>query len=90
MIQCWRIFHGESPISPADLFVPPPSTRTRGHCFKVAVRHSSVEARRRFFSLRVVADWNKLPESVVTATSVSCFKSRLLSFRREKHFQFME
>ena len=26
------------------------------------------------FTVRIVADWNSLPDAVVTATSVSCFK----------------
>ena len=90
MIQCWRIFHGESPIAPEDIFALSAPSFTRGHCFKIASQHSSVEARRRFFSLRVVEPWNGLPERVVLAQSVSAFKGLLLSFRREKHFEFQE
>ena len=26
------------------------------------------------FTVRIAADWNSLPDAVVTATSVSCFK----------------
>ena len=37
---------------------------------------------RRFFSNRIVDDWNNLPEQVVDATSVNNFKDR--------HDKFME
>ena len=90
MIQCWRIFHGQSPIAPEDIFVFSVPSFTRGHCFKIASQHSTVEARRRFFSLRVTESWNKLPEKVVLAQSVSTFKNLLLSYRREKHFEFLD
>ena len=50
---------------------------TRGHCCKLETRRSRLELRRNFFSQRVVAPWNKLPESVVTAESVNAFKNRL-------------
>jgi len=32
------------------------------------------------FHNRVINFWNKMPDSVVLATSISCFKRRLLSF----------
>jgi len=40
---------------------------------------SRVTARQNFFSVRVVQLWNKLPEEVVSANSVSAFISRLNS-----------
>ena len=40
---------------------------------------SRVTARQIFFSVRVVQLWNKLPEEVVSASSVSAFISRLNS-----------
>jgi len=40
---------------------------------------SRVTARQNVFSVRVVQLWNKLPEEVVSASSVSAFISRLNS-----------
>jgi len=40
---------------------------------------SRVTVRQNFFSVRVVQLWNKLPEEVVSASSVSAFISRLNS-----------
>jgi len=40
---------------------------------------SRVLARQNFFSVRVVQVWNNLPNEVVSATSVSAFRSLLNS-----------
>ena len=48
---------------------------------KLYYPYSRVTARQIFFSVRVVELWNKLPEEVVSASSVSAFISRLNSMR---------
>jgi hypothetical protein len=53
---------------------------TRGHSLKLAKGHCRLNVRSNYFSHRVVNVWNSLPESVVSATSVNCFKSRLDAF----------
>ena len=50
---------------------------TRGHELKLYTRRSRLELRKNFFIQRVVAHWNKLPESVVMAETVNTFKNRL-------------
>src|SRR5208282_235088 len=50
--------------------------RTRGHALKLWKRECRSQLRSNFFSMRIVNMWNSLPESVVTATSVNCFKGR--------------
>ena len=76
LIQVWKIVHELSPIPPTVL---PRSNegRTRGHPYKLMVFRAETEARRRFFTNRVVTYWNNLPAEVVTSTSVAMFKSRL-------------
>jgi len=49
----------------------------RGHTIKLVVTRSRLDIRKYFFSQRVVAEWNRLPEHVVTAPSVNTFKNRL-------------
>ena len=53
------------------------SISTRGNSMKLFYPDSRVTARQHFFSVRVVQLWNKLPEEVVSAGSVSAFISRL-------------
>ena len=77
LIKCWKIFHGQSSIAPSVLFTLSSVTSTRGHRFKIAKPHVSVECRRRFFSVRCIDVWNSLPDYVVGADSVDIFKRGL-------------
>ena len=77
MIQCWKIFNGKSHISPTDLFQLAPQSSTRGHCFKIFVPTTHTDVRKRFFNVRCIPTWNALPQQIVTATSLSCFKKLL-------------
>ena len=55
--------------------------RSRGHNFRLIVKHSRTRLRQSFFGRRVVEPWNKLPIDVVAAESLASFKSKL-----DKHF----
>lgn len=79
MIYCWKLFQGLSPLTLEHFFAPSPNVGTRGHPHKLFVPHSSTEARRRFFSHRIIADWNALPRCVVESSSLGMFKNRLAS-----------
>ena len=52
----------------------------RGHSLKMFKPRCHSVLRRSSFSLRIVDEWNSLPESVVTATSVNDFKNKLDKF----------
>jgi len=47
---------------------------TRGHTFKLKKRDCKKSVRLNFLSYRIVNFWNSLPESVVSAPLVNCFK----------------
>ena len=47
---------------------------------RIFKRRSNTVLRRRFFSNRIVDNWNSLPEQVVDATSVNNFKDRYDKF----------
>jgi len=49
---------------------------TRGHTFKLKKRDCRTSVRQNFFIYRTVNFWNSLPDSVVSAPSVNCFKHR--------------
>ena len=88
LIKCWKIFHSESFLSPEDLFIMAPYAPTRGHRYKIAHQHSSIDYRTRFFSLRCAGLWNNLPDSVVSLNSLSAFKSALHSAIPDILFDF--
>jgi len=50
---------------------------TRGHTFKLFLPESRVNCRQHFFTVRIVAVWNSLPDEVVSADSLSVFIRRL-------------
>ena len=53
-IKYFKIFNYLSLISLADLFILSPTSRTRGHRFKILKPHVSIESRRRYSSVRCI------------------------------------
>jgi len=82
LIQVFKIMKGIDKIDYKKFFEVSTSGRTRGHSLKLLKKRSNGELRRNFFSQRVVDVWNGLPQYVVDADSVNCFKNRLDKFDR--------
>ena len=53
------------------------NTTTRGHSHKLKKEHCNTRTRANFFRHRITNRWNNLCDDVVTAPSLSSFKSRL-------------
>jgi len=49
----------------------------RGSGFKVEEGRYRLDIRKKFFTVRVVRHWNRLPSEVVNALSLEAFKARL-------------
>jgi len=49
-------------------------TVTRGHSLKLFVQQSRIDARKHFFSNRVVKSWNSLPATPDDFSSLACFR----------------
>ncbi len=83
LITAFKIFKGLLDIDRNLFFLPPARSGLRGHPYKVLEGASHRRKRGSAFSVRVVKYWNKLPPSVVTASSVNAFKERLEKVRTE-------
>lgn len=73
----FKIIHGFIDIDPSLLFTFCHESRTRGHKLKLATNYSRLDARKYFFSSRVVPHWNALPASCAEAPDVNTFKHEL-------------
>jgi len=73
----FSIMNGHVQTDPDCFFTLRTGYRTRGHACKLVVNKCNTNCRKHYFANRVVNVWNSLPETVVLATSLPCFKKRL-------------
>ena len=52
-------------------------SKVRGYTYKIVKNSFRLDFRKNFCSNRVVDAWNELPQYVVDAETVNCFKERL-------------
>ena len=58
-------------------------TRTTADPLNVIVRHELLDIRRKFFSVRVTEDWNKVPIAIKKMKTVGGFKNAYAKHRTE-------
>ena len=59
------------------LFIRACSNRMRGNGFRLEKGRFRLDIRKKFFTVRVVRHWNRLPSEVVSVPSLEAFKARL-------------
>ena len=78
-ITVFQLLHGEVDLDPALFFKLSSTTSTRGHQWKISKPEAVAQIRRNFFAVRVINNWNALPNKVVPAVTVNQLKARLNS-----------
>ena len=76
-------------IDHSDFFTFSPITHTRGHTFKLFKYFSRTDARKYFFTRRVVEPWNNLPQEVACAASVDDFKKLIDQYSSNTMYKCM-
>jgi len=77
LIEVYKMLRGIDRVDSQRLFPRVEMAATRGHRFKVLGGRYRGNVRGKFFTQRVVGEWNRLPSVVVEANSIGSFK-RLL------------
>ena len=82
MIEAFKILKGFDKVGGQDSFLKLASSNntsrpdTRGHSLKLEKTRHRTTKRAKFFSSRIVNEWNSLPEEVIDSPSVNTFKNR--------------
>ncbi|KFV03647.1 hypothetical protein N340_14780, partial [Tauraco erythrolophus] len=77
LIAAFQYLKGAYKKAGERLFTRACNDRTRGNGFKLKEGRFRLDIRKKFFTLRVVRHWNRLPREVVDAPSLEVFKARL-------------
>ncbi|KFQ57103.1 hypothetical protein N333_11315, partial [Nestor notabilis] len=77
LIAAFQYLKGAYKDAGEGLFIRDSSGRTRVNGFKLKQGKFRLDIRKKFFTVRVVRQWNGLPKEAVNAPSLAVFKTRL-------------
>ncbi|PKU34267.1 hypothetical protein llap_15428 [Limosa lapponica baueri] len=77
LIAAFQYLKGAYRRAGEGFFVRKRSDRTWGNSFKLEEGRFRLDTRKKFFPVKVVRQWNRLPREVVDAPSLEVFKTRL-------------
>ena len=77
LIAAFQYLEGAYKKAREGLFTRACSDRTRGNGFKLKEGRFTLDVRKKFFTVRVVRHWHRLPREAVDAPSLEVFKARL-------------
>ena len=73
----FKIVNGSEDVDRDMFFKLKEGSRTTGHKAALIKEQCRLDMRKYYFSLRVINEWNKLPNDYVNASSVNMFKNRI-------------
>ena len=87
MLETFQIVTDKVDVDKNKFFKFNNATNTRDHQYKLLKPASKKLVRSQSFSIRVVNDWNSLPQEVVSAQTVNDFKKKLDDFWKDQHYK---
>ena len=87
MITTYKIFHGLVDTDPSNFFKIN-QNKTRGHRYKIVLNKCRLNARKNFYSQRIVKEWNCLPANIVEAKDVITFEKLFDRLHGDSKFEF--
>ena len=86
LIETFKILKQYLDVNPINFFTLSPIHFTRGHDYKLFKFRSKLLVRSKFFTNRIIDQWNDLPYQVINAQSVIEFKNKLDTFWAAKGY----
>ena len=77
MVASFQYLKGAYRKAGEELFIRAGSDRMRGNGFKLEEGKFRLDIRKKFFTVRVVRHWNRLPREIVDVPTLEAFKARL-------------
>ena len=77
MILVYHVLHGRFNLPQEAFFTKSTLQSTRGHPLKLAKPHAQTRVRKNHWSIKVVNDWNSLPDDIVMAETLNEFKNKI-------------
>ena len=88
MIQVFKIAHNfYDNASVQNLFDFSNNTRLRGHNFKIIKKFTNKSKYHKFFTNRIVNQWNDLPSYIVNSKTINEFKNNFDNFNKDIHYK---
>jgi len=88
LTETYKLLTHKERINPNQFFsLSDSGYALRGHSLKLFKPSVRLNVRKHFYSYRVIDFWNQLPQHVVEAPTVNCFKNRLEKYWKRKSQQ---
>ena len=82
LIQTWKIIHAHDKVDESLLFERMQNraqriTRATASEYNLKRKTCRIDQRKKFFTQRIISDWNSLPEVIKSSHKIGLFKHRL-------------
>ena len=82
LTEVYKLVNHLNQVSP-DLFFIYVNSVTRGHNYRIFKQHCKINPRLKFFTNRVINQWNSLPCCMITSDNLNKFKNNLNKYWNE-------